>query len=396
MKRKTVCILLFTLFVFCSKLSVAQIKPYPKKYSAKADSTRIADSLAKIQKQNDEANKQELTFLRNAAQQTQQDAEIFNAQIKHSAEEGSSTFNQMSETEKDWRKKSDNVASSYFSSAEQYYQTAKNLEKESNDLMEKQKQLFSKIKYTSSIAAAKSIKNEMEQNTATLRSNSHEIESLTQNLRSQKISQQDGLAAIIEKEKVDAKKVNGIQLTYGKFFDDFSDNKNNWTAVSDDNKTMSLINGKFKIKGINSKYTYISNQQLGINLNENFSCSVATKWSEGVTNMGFGLNFCSNPSTKSYYVFFISANGYYCIKYYENDGEWKNIKDWKQSYYVNQNSVPNILLIKKEGSYIKFYINDTQVESYPFDGGYGNYFGIRVSAAQTVEFDNFAITGTNK
>lgn len=188
----------------------------------------------------------------------------------------------------------------------------------------------------------------------------------------------------------------GILLANGRFLDDFTDNRNNWLISADADHEVSLTNGKLRFRGINNDYNYSRNQKFNLDLHSDFSVQVTARWFEGITNHGYGINFCSNTSTNSHYIFFISANGYYSIKYYESNGTWKSLKDWVQSSYVNPNTVPNILSIKKTGNYIRFYINDNLVETMPFDGGYGTSFGLRVSQAQTIDFDNFTVTGSSR
>jgi hypothetical protein len=131
--------------------------------------------------------------------------------------------------------------------------------------------------------------------------------------------------------------------------------------------------------------------------NKDFSCSVTVKWIEGITNNGFGIKFCYDEDLTTGYGFIISADGSYKVIYKDpNDYMAKNVINWTASSSIYQNSVPNILTVERKGNFIYFYINDTKVNSIPFDGGYGNRFGMVIYNKQTVEFDNLAINGVRK
>ena len=180
------------------------------------------------------------------------------------------------------------------------------------------------------------------------------------------------------------------------FFDDFSNNTNNWLEISDADKEMGITNGKYILKGKSDRYGYQSLKDFpDIDLHKDFTAKVTARWVEGIKDRGFGLNYCGNLSTNSMCAFFIDANGYYAIRHLEN-GAWKDIKDWAQSSYINQNGIPNIISIKKTGSTISFYVNDHLLESFPFDGGYGGGFGFREDNVQTIEFDDFELIGARK
>lgn len=178
------------------------------------------------------------------------------------------------------------------------------------------------------------------------------------------------------------------------FFDNFSGNTNSaWSLVSDAKKEITIDNGKFRIKGINSQFGYRSTRNFEMSAAGDFTFAITTKWAQGVTNEPFGVDYCGQMSSNSYYNFSITANGYYIIRYYKDDGKWTDIKGWTKSNTINQNTATNILSIRKSGSYLSFAINAQEVESLPFDGGYGSAFGLRAEGVQTVDFDNFTLTG---
>jgi len=179
-----------------------------------------------------------------------------------------------------------------------------------------------------------------------------------------------------------------------RFIDPFYDNSNDWTLEYDADKKMTVENGKLRIKGISDKFAYYTVKNFDIDATKDFSVSVVSEWVEGINNNGYGVNFCSNNKTNSHNVFFITANGYYSIGKIINNGNWIDTKKWVLSSAINRDKTgKNILKINKIGNALYFYINNQLVDDIPFDSNFGNDFGVRVSWKQTIDFDNFEVTG---
>ncbi|CAN5182905.1 hypothetical protein BH09BAC2_BH09BAC2_12580 [soil metagenome] len=174
--------------------------------------------------------------------------------------------------------------------------------------------------------------------------------------------------------------------------DDFSSNSNNWPVVYDNNKEVKLQYGKLSIRGISADYSYHSLLNFGIDPKKDFNCSVSTRWVSGVDDRSYGLSFCADFANNNYYSFFISGNGYYKIAYLKN-GTWTDMKAWTSSNMIYKNST-NILAVKKEGTSLRFYINDVVVDTETFPGAFGSDFGVSAENKQTIEFDDFSIQGT--
>ena len=139
--------------------------------------------------------------------------------------------------------------------------------------------------------------------------------------------------------------------------------------------------------------SWFSIKPVDLNTEKDFNVSVIAKWQEGIENNRFGIQFCSDRNGENYMFFGVSANGYYIIADYKG-GKWYPMKDWTQSDKVNKKYVPNLLVVKKEGKFIGFYINEQLVFTMPFEGGYGRQFGFRINEKQTVEFDRLEIKGS--
>jgi len=192
-------------------------------------------------------------------------------------------------------------------------------------------------------------------------------------------------------ESVAAAKAKSEALEFN-FSDNFSDNKNNWSLSSNENRKQYIENGKCFIVGLSDKFSYRSDRLFELDLIKNISYSVDVKHIDGGDHNGFGIDFCSDKDNPIY-SFLITANGSYQIVRLMN-GSWTDLKGWTKSASINQGNMLNILMIKKEGRYISFFINDNKVETLPFDGDLGKWFGLRASNIQTIEFDNFELKGS--
>jgi len=195
-------------------------------------------------------------------------------------------------------------------------------------------------------------------------------------------------------EKDDPSKPVAVDTKAFSFFDAFYNNDNKWTLTSDDKKQISIYNNKLRMKGISEALTYYTDIEFDIDLFKDFKVSVDANWVEGVDNNGYGIEFCNNEKTISTNIFYVSANGMYIIGGYENDGSWKSRIEWKSSSAINKKNIgKNNLSVEKRGDQFLFYINQQLVETLSGVKMYGNKFGCKVSRNQTVDFDNFTLTG---
>ncbi|GAO41058.1 serine/threonine protein kinase [Flavihumibacter petaseus] len=176
------------------------------------------------------------------------------------------------------------------------------------------------------------------------------------------------------------------------FIDDFSSPGNGWIREKDDQKEFAYENGKYVIKGYDSNYTYQSTRYFDIDLNKNWSVAVNMNRRSGNEPDGFGLNYLSDPEKEAYYVFYISADGYYKIEAHQKD-DIRALVDWTRTYNIHPENAMNMLSVSKQGSFLSFFINDVKEITLPFEGAFGNGFGLRVDGNQQVAFDQFILRG---
>ncbi|WP_207515209.1 serine/threonine-protein kinase [Longitalea luteola] len=186
----------------------------------------------------------------------------------------------------------------------------------------------------------------------------------------------------------------GVSLPNGTYYDDFSGEAESiWDIGKDENSEFKFSHGKYIIKGLTDSLTYHATVKFDLDLEKNFSISAsATQWGNE-PDEAYGLNFCGNTDSDAYFVYYITASGYYAIGAMTN-GDWHPIINWTHTANIHPNNELNTLSIEKKNNSLFFYINDKVENVLPFTGGYGNCFGLRVDGAQTVAFDKLVVKGT--
>ncbi|MCF8341149.1 MAG: hypothetical protein K9I82_09245 [Chitinophagaceae bacterium] len=193
------------------------------------------------------------------------------------------------------------------------------------------------------------------------------------------------------KKKYD--KPNNITASFT-FKDSFSDNTNGWFTGADQNYSIKIERNKYKFKVIPESHWYHSNRYANIDISKDFSVSVSTEWLGGVDNWGYGIEFCYDSEKKSTNIFQISSNGNYGIIKSEND-IWTDLKKWTPTTAIKKGrNEKNILTVNKVGRFFFYYVNDVFLETIPANTMFGKLFGLKVSSSQSVDFDDFEITGT--
>ena len=169
------------------------------------------------------------------------------------------------------------------------------------------------------------------------------------------------------------------------FSDQFNGNSNNWYIVNDNVKTFSVSNGKYYIDHKRDTKGWSANITKTIDDNRNFEIETKIDKISGVNNYGYGLMFGKND--KGEFRFYIASNGYFKVVRIVNDEE-QLIQKWiKSSYVKTGNGKSNVLKVKKDNDYYKFYINGNFVFQTEFEPFYGNQIGYVVYNKQKIGVD---------
>jgi len=187
----------------------------------------------------------------------------------------------------------------------------------------------------------------------------------------------------------------GIELQHGMYFDDFSDDADSiWETGRDANSEFKFENGKYLITGFTDSLTYHATVKFNLDIQKNFTISAsASQWGNS-PDEAYGINYCGDTDSDSYFVYYITASGYYSIGSMIN-GDWQPVVNWTRTTDIHPNSEMNTLSIEKRNNSICFLINDKVEKVLPFTGGYGSCFGLRVDGAQTVAFHQLIVKGSH-
>ena len=164
--------------------------------------------------------------------------------------------------------------------------------------------------------------------------------------------------------------------------DDFLSNTNQWIIGSTDNYSAKITNGKFilerKIKG-----GLFFKNDVEIDTQKDFIIETSLDKLSGQENLVYGFTFGRKNSANEY-SFFISNSGSYSFRKYENN-EYKSLIPWTNTNVIKAKLYKtNKIKIVKANNLLRFYINDTYLNEFPFGEFYGNQLGFTVYDKQKI------------
>lgn len=197
---------------------------------------------------------------------------------------------------------------------------------------------------------------------------------------------------VVKKKAEEEQKKTNYSYT---FYDDFSNNHNNWPPYNSKYGNMSIENGRLNINALLGPVEIV--KEFPIYRTKKFEVEVTTKKISGEAQRGFGIIFCSSQDLKSGYIFLIQQDGGFGIEYHENGGDYivlvnsstHTIDRWNPSWDKNGY---DLKIINKD-EYIMIYINNELAHKLTFKGGYGKYFGFFANTDTGVEFSTFKLSG---
>ncbi|MCF6213735.1 MAG: caspase family protein [Flavobacteriaceae bacterium] len=179
------------------------------------------------------------------------------------------------------------------------------------------------------------------------------------------------------------------------FNDKFNSNLNDWAVADNENATLSVKNGYYNFKHKRDKLGWTSSKTIKINESKDFEIEADIKKVAGIQNNGFGIIWGRKDSDNEF-QFFISGDGSYYIKYYE-DNELNVIKKWTVSSYINTgNGATNKLKIRKIGNQYKYYINDNFVTQGDAVSFFGDRIGFIIYGNQSIAVNTLNVSYINK
>ena len=177
------------------------------------------------------------------------------------------------------------------------------------------------------------------------------------------------------------------------FSDQFTDNSNEWFEENDDKKDFKIKNGKYYLKHKRTEKGWATYDEHYIDTSKDFEIETKLDKISGIDNYGYGLIFGKKDDND--FRFYISSSGYYKVARTINDKE-QVIKKWTTTTEINSGNLKsNVLKVKKEGGYFKFYINDAYITQIDDEQFYGNELGFVVYNNQEIAVDYLRVKYLN-
>jgi hypothetical protein len=166
-------------------------------------------------------------------------------------------------------------------------------------------------------------------------------------------------------------------------FEGFTDNKNDWAITNNSDVVLDVSNGDYNFDHKRETGGWSSTIEQEFDASRDFKITGQFKKLSGIDNNGFGLIY-GRLDNNNQNEFFITSNGYYMIKKFEN-GISKSITEWVKTEHIKiGNGAYNYLEIQKEGNAVKFYINDNLVHTAYSIQFYGQRTGFIVYSNQKI------------
>ena len=145
-------------------------------------------------------------------------------------------------------------------------------------------------------------------------------------------------------------------------FDGYTDNRNNWSTINENNADLEIKNGNYYFDHKRDRGGYSSTIVKYINTNRDFKILADIKKESGIQNNGYGIVF-GRKDKDNQNLFYVNGNGSYSINKMKN-GQNNFLKKWVPSSTIRKgNGGYNILKVVKVGSKLEYYINNTKVHT---------------------------------
>lgn len=176
------------------------------------------------------------------------------------------------------------------------------------------------------------------------------------------------------------------------FFEDFNDNKNNWT-IADNKKGKARIDGGIYYLTATG-HAYGEGQQVRIDTRKDFEIEARVKIVSGNSEHKnfYSMLFWGREGMDSYYFTFAKdgfASVEICDGKNQHDCVVKNGS--LQKTMLNPEDF-NVYMIRKKGNTYSFFINDTQFYTMPFVPFFGNLIGFGAGRKVSLAIDYLKVS----
>lgn len=176
------------------------------------------------------------------------------------------------------------------------------------------------------------------------------------------------------------------------FNDSFTDNTNDWYEINDSQFLMRVNDGAYQLSNrTENGFWWLTCQTVNINQNKDFMIEAVIQKLEGLNDSGYGIAWGVEPGEwNNQYRFIINGNGKYKFSKYIR-GEFFDIIAWKESPNIRLHDSKNKITIRRSGSKLVFFINDSYVDEAKFESFFGNNLGFVVDDKLEVQIENLMI-----
>lgn len=171
--------------------------------------------------------------------------------------------------------------------------------------------------------------------------------------------------------------------------EEFQNNVNHWDISSGADVDENIRNGRYVFEEKRPEGSRLSTVSLDIPEHKDFTIESSFTKVSGVDNYGFGLVWGLKDS-QNFFHFLITGNGHYLYGKCVN-GTYNESVDWTPSDAINDYNARNKLTVRKSGSSVSIFINDTYVNTFPFESFFGNGVGFVNHHPKNMEIENLIV-----
>jgi hypothetical protein len=177
------------------------------------------------------------------------------------------------------------------------------------------------------------------------------------------------------------------------FADAFENNDNNWEEWSDSDGSLAVEDGELQIRVAVSDWFFwaLPNVELS-----DIDLVVEGRVIEGdEANISYGV-MCHYVDTENFYIFTVTADGFYSVGAYIND-DYVDIVEWTEHSAIITGQATNTVRTVCSGATLELYVNDELLVSTEDDRLEGGTFALHTGTFDTssdpigVGFDNLAV-----
>jgi hypothetical protein len=171
------------------------------------------------------------------------------------------------------------------------------------------------------------------------------------------------------------------------FFDDFVNNKNNWTITENKHQSVRIDSGFYYLTALG--HAYGEAQEVNIDTRKDFQIETRIKFLSGKSDHKnyYSMLFWGREAMNGYYLTF-AKDGFVsverCAGKNQSDCITKNASLQKTMLAPDEF---NVYTIRKTGSTYSFFVNGTQFYQMPFAPFYGNLIGFGAGRKVSLAID---------